>query len=104
SRTLCRGHCLANLCERAVLCGLRVLGPPCGAAHCPGKRLRGGFLMKDLWQYKGKRCLVVGCHSGIGAATARELVRLGAVVHGADMRPSPVEGLASFSVCDLRDR
>lgn len=60
--------------------------------------------MKDLWQYKAKRCLVVGCYSGIGAATARELVRLGAVVHGADVRPSPVEGLASFAICDLRDR
>lgn len=60
--------------------------------------------MRDLWNYKGKRCLVVGCYSGIGAATARELVRLGAEVHGADMRPSPVEGLASFTTCDLRDR
>lgn len=57
----------------------------------------------DVWSYKGKRAVVVGCYSGIGEATARELVRLGAEVHGLDIKPSPVE-LASFHACDLRDR
>jgi NAD(P)-dependent dehydrogenase (short-subunit alcohol dehydrogenase family) len=59
--------------------------------------------MADLWSYKGKRCVVVGCFSGIGEATARELVRLGGEVHGFDIKPSPVE-LASFQQVDLRDR
>ena len=57
----------------------------------------------DLWSYKGKRCVVVGCHSGIGEATARELVRLGGEVHGFDIKPSPAD-LASFTPCDLRKR
>lgn len=59
--------------------------------------------MTDLWSYKGKRCVVVGCYSGIGEATARELVRLGGEVHGIDIKLSPVD-LASFTLCDLRDR
>ncbi len=57
----------------------------------------------DVWSYQGKRCLVVGCHSGIGEATARELVRLGGDVHGFDIKPCPVD-LASFTACDLRSR
>ncbi len=59
--------------------------------------------MQDLWSYKGMRVIVAGCHSGIGEATARELVRLGAEVHGLDIRPCPTE-LASFQNCDLRER
>jgi NAD(P)-dependent dehydrogenase (short-subunit alcohol dehydrogenase family) len=57
----------------------------------------------DVWSYQGKRAVVVGCFSGIGEATARELVRLGAEVHGLDIKPSPVE-MASFTLCDLCDR
>ena len=57
----------------------------------------------DPWSYQEKRVLVVGCFSGIGEATARELVRLGAQVHGIDIKKSPVS-LASFTECDLRDR
>jgi NAD(P)-dependent dehydrogenase (short-subunit alcohol dehydrogenase family) len=58
--------------------------------------------MSTPWGYEGKRVAVVGCASGMGEATARELVRLGAEVHGADVHPSPVE-LASFLPCDLRE-
>jgi NAD(P)-dependent dehydrogenase (short-subunit alcohol dehydrogenase family) len=57
----------------------------------------------DVWSYEEKRAVVVGCFSGIGEATARELVRLGAEVHGIDIKTSPV-ALASFAQCDLRDR
>jgi NAD(P)-dependent dehydrogenase (short-subunit alcohol dehydrogenase family) len=57
----------------------------------------------NVWSYKGKRVVVFGCYSGIGAEAARELVRLGAEVHGFDIKPSPVE-MASFGLCDLRDR
>jgi len=56
----------------------------------------------DVWSYAGKRVVIAGCHSGMGEATARELVRLGAEVHGVDIKRSPV-GLASFREVDLRD-
>lgn len=59
--------------------------------------------MSDGWSYEGKRVVIAGCASGMGEATARELVRCGAEVHGVDVRPSPVD-LASFRTCDLRDR
>jgi NAD(P)-dependent dehydrogenase (short-subunit alcohol dehydrogenase family) len=55
----------------------------------------------DVWSYAGKRVVIAGCHSGMGEATARELVRLGAEVHGVDIKPSPVD-LASFHQVDLR--
>ena len=57
----------------------------------------------DILGYAGKRCVVMGCFSGTGEALARQLVALGAEVHGADIRPSPVE-LATFTVVDLKDR
>ena len=56
----------------------------------------------DVWSYAEKRVVIAGCHSGMGEATARELVRLGAEVHGVDIKPSPVD-LASFHEVDLRD-
>ncbi|HEY3695371.1 coniferyl-alcohol dehydrogenase [Phenylobacterium sp.] len=55
----------------------------------------------SVWDYSGKRAVIVGCYSGMGEAAARELVRLGAEVHGFDVRPSPVD-LASFTTVDLR--
>jgi NAD(P)-dependent dehydrogenase (short-subunit alcohol dehydrogenase family) len=58
--------------------------------------------MSDIWSYEGKRVAIVGCFSGMGEACARELVRLGAEVHGADLRESPVP-LASFTQVDLKD-
>jgi NAD(P)-dependent dehydrogenase (short-subunit alcohol dehydrogenase family) len=57
----------------------------------------------DILGYAGKRVVVMGCFSGTGEACARQLVALGAEVHGADIRPSPVAGLASFTVIDLKD-
>lgn len=58
--------------------------------------------MSELFSYKGKRVAIVGCFSGMGEACARELVELGAEVHGADLKPSPVP-LASFTEVDLKD-
>lgn len=55
------------------------------------------------WSYEGKRVVIAGCFSGIGEAVARELVALGAEVHGVDLRESPVN-LASFNSVDLKDR
>lgn len=59
--------------------------------------------MADVWSYAGKRVVVAGCFSGMGEACAAELVRLGAEVHGVDIRPSPV-AMASFHQVDLKDR
>ena len=56
----------------------------------------------DVWSYAGQRVVIADCHSGMGEATARELVRLGAEVHGVDIKRSPVD-LASFREVDLRD-
>lgn len=55
-----------------------------------------------VWSYEGKRVVVAGCFSGMGEATARELIALGAEVHGVDIKPSPVQ-MASFTQVDLRD-
>lgn len=56
----------------------------------------------SVWSHAGKNVLVVGCYSGIGRATAEELVRLGAKVHGMDWKPVESFGLAAFTLCDLR--
>lgn len=58
--------------------------------------------MSDILGYKGKRVIVTGCFSGMGEATARLLLELGAEVHGLDYKDSSLP-LASFSNVDLRD-
>lgn len=56
----------------------------------------------DPLSYRGKRAVVVGCGSGMGAATASLVTRLGADVHGVDVVEPRVE-LPAFTPCDLRD-
>ncbi|MBJ7442033.1 MAG: coniferyl-alcohol dehydrogenase [Sphingopyxis sp.] len=58
--------------------------------------------MSDLLGYKGKRVIVSGCFSGMGEATAKLLLELGAEVHGLDYKDSALP-LASFHNVDLRD-
>ena len=58
--------------------------------------------MSDVLGYKGKRVIVSGCFSGMGEATAKLLLELGAEVHGLDFRDSSLP-LASFTNVDLRD-
>ena len=58
--------------------------------------------MSDILGYKGKRVIVSGCFSGMGEATAKLLLELGAEVHGLDFRDSSLP-LASFTDVDLRD-
>jgi NAD(P)-dependent dehydrogenase (short-subunit alcohol dehydrogenase family) len=58
--------------------------------------------MADFLGYKNKRVVVSGCFSGMGEATARLLVSLGAEVHGLDYKDSKLK-LASFVRVDLRD-
>jgi NAD(P)-dependent dehydrogenase (short-subunit alcohol dehydrogenase family) len=58
--------------------------------------------MNDILGYKGKRVIVSGCFSGMGEATAKLLLDLGAEVHGLDYKDSSLP-LASFNRVDLRD-
>jgi NAD(P)-dependent dehydrogenase (short-subunit alcohol dehydrogenase family) len=58
--------------------------------------------MENAFSYAGKRALVVGCYSGMGAATVEIVQSLGGEVHGVDYK-SPDAELASFTACDLRD-
>ncbi len=57
--------------------------------------------MSDLLGYQGKRVIVSGCFSGMGEATAKLLLALGAEVHGLDFKPCALP-LASFNQIDLR--
>jgi NAD(P)-dependent dehydrogenase (short-subunit alcohol dehydrogenase family) len=59
--------------------------------------------MDDRFRYDGKRALVVGCFSGMGAATANIVQTLGGEVHGVDYREPDYE-LAGFTKCDLRNQ
>jgi NAD(P)-dependent dehydrogenase (short-subunit alcohol dehydrogenase family) len=59
-------------------------------------------MMTEYMTYKDKRVVVSGCFSGMGDATAKLLLELGAEVHGLDYKPSTL-GLASFTQMDLRD-
>jgi NAD(P)-dependent dehydrogenase (short-subunit alcohol dehydrogenase family) len=58
--------------------------------------------MSDFLGYKNKRVVVSGCFSGMGEATAKLLLSLGAEVHGLDYKQSTLP-LASFTNVDLRD-
>lgn len=58
--------------------------------------------MIDILGYKGKRVVVSGCFSGMGEATAKILLDLGAEVHGLDFKQCTLP-LASFNQIDLRD-
>jgi len=58
--------------------------------------------MKNLFSYEGKRSLVVGCATGMGAAAAKAVLMLGGEVHGVDYREPDYE-MTSFRTCDLRD-
>lgn len=55
-----------------------------------------------MLDHTGKRAVVTGCASGIGAATAQLLVDLGAEVHGLDRNPTRVS-VARFDTVDLGD-
>jgi NAD(P)-dependent dehydrogenase (short-subunit alcohol dehydrogenase family) len=54
----------------------------------------------ELWRYDGRRVVVTGCASGIGADVARQLTELGAEVVGLDVR-QPALQLKEFHEVDL---
>ncbi len=56
----------------------------------------------ELWRYDGRRVVVTGCASGIGAHVARQLTELGAEVVGLDVR-QPALQLKEFHEVDLAD-
>jgi NAD(P)-dependent dehydrogenase (short-subunit alcohol dehydrogenase family) len=56
----------------------------------------------ELWRYDGRRAVVTGCASGIGAHVVRQLTELGAHVVGLDQRP-PSTDIAEFHPIDLTD-
>lgn len=58
--------------------------------------------MGEFASYENKRVVVSGCFSGMGEATARLLLKLGAEVHGLDYKQTQLS-LASFTQVDLRD-
>ena len=58
--------------------------------------------MHDVLGYEGKHVLVTGAASGMGEATARLLVELGARVTALDVKTVEVDGVESRTV-DLRD-
>ncbi|HTV96097.1 MAG TPA: coniferyl-alcohol dehydrogenase [Steroidobacteraceae bacterium] len=58
--------------------------------------------MTDFMGYRSKRVVVSGCFSGMGEATAKLLLSLGAQVHGLDYKDSALP-LASFTRVDLRE-
>jgi NAD(P)-dependent dehydrogenase (short-subunit alcohol dehydrogenase family) len=56
----------------------------------------------ELWRYDGRRVVVTGCASGIGAEAARQLADLGAEVIGLDIRRPDVT-VGEFISLDLFD-
>lgn len=58
--------------------------------------------MADKLTYEGKHVVITGCFSGMGEATAKALLGLGAQVHGVDYKDAALP-LASFTKVDLRD-
>jgi len=56
----------------------------------------------ELWRFDGRRVVVTGCASGIGAHVARQLAELGAEVIGLDIRPPTVQ-IGEFIPLDLSD-
>ena len=58
--------------------------------------------IEKLWRFDGRRAVVTGCASGIGAHVVRLLTELGADVVGLDKRP-PTTEVAEFHALDLTD-
>ena len=57
--------------------------------------------MKDYFNYQNKVCVVTGSSNGMGLATARMLVDLGAKVYAVSRSETKIEGLAGNILCDL---
>ena len=60
--------------------------------------------MKDYFGYTDKVCVVTGASSGMGEATAKTLVDMGAKVYALDLNPCKVEGITQFIECNLANK
>ena len=60
--------------------------------------------MKDYFGYKDKVCVVTGASSGMGEATAKMLVDLGAKVYAIDMNECKVDWITEFIKCNLANK
>ncbi|MCV7283464.1 coniferyl-alcohol dehydrogenase [Mycolicibacterium flavescens] len=56
----------------------------------------------ELWRYDGRRVVITGCASGIGAHVARQVADLGAEVIGCDLA-APADAVGEFVALDLSD-
>lgn len=59
--------------------------------------------MKNLFGYEGKRCLITGCFSGMGEATAQVVQSLGGSVVAVDIKRPTTFETEAFHEVDLRD-
>ncbi|MEO3760135.1 coniferyl-alcohol dehydrogenase [Mycobacterium sp. B14F4] len=57
---------------------------------------------EERWRYDGRRVVVTGCASGIGAHVARQIADLGGEVVGLDIKP-PDDEVGEFVALDLAD-
>ena len=57
--------------------------------------------MKDYFGYKDKICVVTGASIGMGEATVKMLVDLGAKVYAIDINECKVDWITKFIKCDL---
>lgn len=60
--------------------------------------------MKDYFNYKDKVCVVTGSSNGMGLATTKMLVDLGAKVYAVSRSETKVEGLAGCLKCNLSSK
>ncbi len=57
--------------------------------------------MKDYFNYQDKVCVVTGSSNGMGLATTKMLVDLGATVYAVSRSTTKVDGIAASVLCDL---
>lgn len=60
--------------------------------------------MKDYFGYKDKVCVVTGASSGMGEATVKMLVDLGAKVYAIDINECKVDWITEFIKCNLANK
>ncbi len=60
--------------------------------------------MKDYFGYEGKTCVIIGAYSGMGKATAKLLVEMGAKVYALDRSKPDLEGIKLWIQTDLVSR